>query len=57
MFGRFAFFILGAVTGGLVVIRAFGRRPTPSGLRDSAVRTSADALDLAAWMLRPNRNG
>lgn len=57
MFGRLGFFILGVVTGGVVVVRALSRRPTPAELRRSVIRTGADMLDLTARALKPKRNG
>jgi hypothetical protein len=43
------------VAGGWVTVRALRRRPTPLELRDAALATSADLLDLAARAVRPNR--
>jgi len=57
MFGRLGFFVLGLVAGGLVVVRALSRRPTPRELGESAIRTSADLLELSARALKPKRNG
>ena len=55
MLDRLWWFVTGLVAGGWVTVRALRRRPTPLVLRDAALATSADLLDLAARAVRPNR--
>jgi hypothetical protein len=55
MLDRLWWFVTGLVAGGWVTVRALRRRPTPLELRDAALATSADLLDLAARAVRPNR--
>ena len=57
MFDRMWWFVTGLVAGGWVTVRALRRRPTPLELRDAALASSADLLDLAARAVRPNRSG
>jgi hypothetical protein len=55
MLDRLWWFVTGAVAGGFVTIRALRRKPTPVDLRHAAIATGADALELAAKAVRPNR--
>jgi len=56
MLDRMWWFITGVVAGGWVTVRALRRRPTPLELRDAALASGADLLDLAARAVRPNRS-
>jgi len=55
MLARIWWFVTGLVAGGWVTVRALRRRPTAVELRDAALASGADLLDLAARAVRPNR--
>ncbi len=55
MLDRIWWFATGVIAGGFVTVRALRRSPTPVDLRRAAVATGADALELAAKAVRPNR--
>jgi hypothetical protein len=53
MFDRLWWFVAGFVAGGVVTVRALRRRPTPRDLKEAAVQTAADLLDVAARIVKP----
>ena len=53
MIDRFWWFFAGVVTGGLIMVRALRRRPTPRDLKGAAMQTTADLLDIGARAIRP----
>jgi hypothetical protein len=55
MLDRLAWFVTGAVAGGVVTVRALRRRPHPRDLRTAALQTGADLLDLVARLVQPPR--
>jgi hypothetical protein len=55
MIHRIWWFVTGLVTGGFITVRALRRSPKPVDLRRAAIATGADALELAAKAIRPNR--
>ena len=57
MVSRLWWFVAGLATGAVIVARALDRRPDPGDVRDAAVRTGADLLDLTARAVRPKRTG
>lgn len=55
MLDRLAWFATGVLTGGIITIRAFRRRPHPRDLRAAALATGADLLELTARLVAPPR--
>jgi hypothetical protein len=55
MFDRIWWFVTGALTGGIVAVRALRRTPQPGDLRAAAAHTGADVLGLAARAIAPPR--
>ncbi len=53
MADRLWWFVTGLVAGGVLTVRALGRRPTPRDLGRAAARTGSDLLHLAARGIRP----
>jgi hypothetical protein len=55
MLDRIWWFVTGALTGGIVAVRALRRTPQPGDLRAAAAHTGADVLGLAARAIAPPR--
>jgi hypothetical protein len=57
MLDRLWWFLSGLLAGGLITVRALGRRPRREDLRRAATGAGADMLGLAARLIRPGRRG
>jgi hypothetical protein len=53
MLDRLWWFAAGLVAGGVIMVRALRRRPTPSDLKGAAIATAADLLEVTARMVKP----
>ncbi len=53
MVDRLWWFVTGLVAGGILTVRALGRRPTARDLGRAAARTGSDVMRFAARGIRP----